>query len=508
MDHYYNLNIKIIFKIAMTLEYVEKKYYKKTTGIKKLVRTISGVTVVAIMCDPYLCPHGKCIYCPGGIKEGTPQSYVEGSPAVLRAINVAYEPYEQVKIRLLQYKKMGHDISKIELIVMGGTFPAMPEKYQKWFIARALKAMNDYPNFEKLFSYNKLNLNKIQRKNEYAKVRCIGLTIETRPDWSKKKHIDLFLKLGATRIELGVQSIYDDVLKIVRRGHTVSDTIEATRLLKDAGYKVCYHIMPGLPGSSIERDYRMFKEIFNNPSFKPDMIKIYPTIIVPGTKLYEMWRKGEYKPYSLEELIKLIAKVKTLVPRFIRIMRIQRDIPVNFIAAGLKIGNLRQKIKEYMAKRGMKCNCIRCREIGHKLLRNEINMDKFKVKMNKFKYYASEGIEIFLTFDEMHNDLLIALLRLRIPSSKSYRPEFDSKSAIIRELHVFGPVVPLGLRYQDRWQHKGFGRRLLMEAERIALEEYDIRKMFIISGIGVREYYRKYGYRKYKKAFYMYKKLK
>ena len=278
--------------------------------------------------------------------------------------------------------------------------------------------------------------------------------------------------------------------------------------MKDAGYKVCYHIMPGLPGSSIERDYRMFKEIFNNPSFKPDMIKIYPTIIVPGTKLYEMWRKGEYKPYSLEELIKLIAKVKTLVPRFIRIMRIQRDIPVNFIAAGLKIGNLRQKIKEYMAKRGMKCNCIRCREIGHKLLRNEINMDKFKVKMNKFKYYASEGIEIFLTFDEMHNDLLIALLRLRIPSSKSYRPEFDSKSAIVRELHVFGPVVPLGLRYQDRWQHKGFGRRLLMEAERIALEEYDIRKMFIISGIGVREYYRKYGYRKYKKAFYMYKKLK
>ena len=469
--------------------------------VKKPVRMISGVTVVAIMATPYPCPHGRCIYCPGGVEIGTPQSYLEDSPAVMRALQYNFDPYEQVRGRLLQYRAMGHKPSKVELIVMGGTFPAMPRSYQEWFIANALEAMNRFPQRK----IKEPSLEKAQMKNEHAKIRCIGLTLETRPDWSKEKHVDWFLHLGATRIELGVQSIYDDILKLIKRGHTVKDTIEATRILKDAGYKVVYHVMPGLPGSDPDRDLEMIKEIFENPEFKPDMLKIYPTLVIPGTILYSLWKRGIYKSYDQETWIELIAKMKTLIPRYVRIMRVQRDLPLHHIVDGPKIGNLRQVVKEYMAKKGLKCKCIRCREVGHYFLKTGLKPSS-TLKMEKLIYEASMGIEVFLSFID-DADLIYGFLRLRIPSENAHRWEIDGKTAIVRELHVYGPQIPVGERNSEFWQHKGLGRKLLFEAEKIAREEFDSRKMLIISGVGAREYYRRFGYRRHKRSFYMVKKL-
>lgn len=471
---------------------------------KKPVRIISGVVIVAVMTHPYPCPHGRCIYCPGGIEVGTPQSYVQESPAVLRAKRCNFDPYNQVRSRLLQYVAMGHKPSKVELIIMGGTFPAMPLDYQEWFVTQCLEAMNRFPR-EK--SSRWVSLESAQKRNEKAKIRCIGLTIETRPDWAKARQIDRFLYLGATRVEIGVQTIYNDILRKVRRGHTVEDTIEATQLLKDAGYKVCYHMMPGLPGSDLDRDLEMFKVIFEDERFRPDMLKIYPTLVIPGTKLYEMWKRGEYQPYSDEELIELIAKIKRMVPEYVRIMRVQRDIPVKYVAAGLKIGNLREVVARYMKARGWRCRCIRCREIGHYILKTgEIPLpEDSEIVYKRLDYSASGGHEVFLSVEERRRDLIIGFLRLRIPSAAAHRWEVNERTAIIRELHVYGPQVPVGEKNLFWWQHKGFGRRLLKWAEEIAVDEFDCKKMLIISGIGVREYYRKFGYKKHKNSFYMVK---
>ncbi len=470
-------------------------------NVKKPVRMISGVTVVAVMANPYPCPHGKCIYCPGGVDVGTPQSYLRDSPAVMRALQYNFDPYEQVRGRLLQYKAMGHKPSKVELIVMGGTFPAMPRSYQEWFIANALEAMNRFPRKKA----GEPSLEKAQIKNEHAKIRCIGLTLETRPDWSKEEHVDWFLHLGATRIELGVQSIYDDILTFVKRGHTVKDTVEATRILKDAGYKVAYHIMPGLPGSDPDKDLEMIREIFENPDFRPDMLKIYPTLVIPGTTLFNLWKKGVYRSYDQETWIELIAKIKTLVPKYVRIMRVQRDLPLYHIVDGPRIGNLRQVVKEYMAKKGLKCRCIRCREVGHYFLKTGFKPSG-RLKMEKLIYEASMGTEIFLSFID-NADLIYGFLRLRIPSENAHRWEVDEKTAIVRELHVYGPQIPVGERNSEFWQHRGLGKKLLLEAEKIAREEFDKKKMLIISGVGAREYYRRLGYRRHRRSFYMVKKL-
>ena len=477
---------------------------KTIKKVKKPVRSISGVVIVAAMTKPFPCPHGKCIYCPGGTDWRTPQSYVEKSPVVLRAKALNYDPYEQVRQRLLQYVKMGHTPSKVELIVMGGTFPSFPLDYQEWFITQALEAMNRFPRAKKR---KWVYLDDAIRRNEKANVRCVGMTIETRPDWAKPHHIERFLRYGVTRVELGVQSIYDDVLRLVRRGHTVRDTIIATKHLKDSGFKVCYHIMPGLPGSDFKRDLDMMKKLFDDPNFRPDMLKIYPTLVIPGTRLYEMWRKGEYKAYDDVTLVDLIAKMKALVPKYVRIMRIQRDIPIEYVAAGCKIGNLRQVVRQYMLRKGMKCKCIRCREVGHKMLREGKVPDPDNIKMTRIEYTASDGIEIFLSFEDIRNEILVGFLRLRIPSTDSIRKEIDEKSSIVRELHVYGPSIPVGERNTGGWQHRGYGRQLLHEAERISYEEFDKKRIFVISGIGVRDYYRRLGYRKYPCSFYMYKNL-
>ncbi len=470
--------------------------------LRKPVRAASGVTVVAIMTKPYPCPHGRCIYCPGGPEYGTPQSYLEDSPAAARALRYNFDPYEQVRARLRQYVAMGHTPSKVELIIMGGTFAALPLDYQEWFVTMALEAMNRFP---KPKPKRWVSLEAAQRRNEKARIRCVGITFETRPDWAKERHIDRMLWLGGTRVEIGVQSIYDDVLVRIRRGHTVEDTIEATRLLKDAAFKVCYHIMPGLPGSDLDRDIEMFKTIFEDPNFRPDMLKIYPTVVVPGTELYHMWKRGEYRPLSTEEALELLLKVMPLIPKWVRIMRIQRDIPLHHVVAGIVIGNLRQVLEQEIIRRGIKSREIGFGEVGLRMVRYGEYPDPRDIKLLREDYEASGGIEIFLSFEDTKRDLLIGFLRMRIPSEKAHRWEIDQHTALIRELHVYGPQVPVGEKHELAWQHKGYGSRLLAEAERIAREEFDMRRILVISGIGVRDYYRRRGYRRHPHSNYMLK---
>lgn len=469
---------------------------------KRPVRTLSGVTVVAIMSHPYPCPHGRCLYCPGGPEYNTPQSYIGEEPALMRAIYNRFDPYYQVRNRLQQYVEIGHKPSKVELIIMGGTFPAMPLDYQEWFVTMALEAMNRFPK-EKPGKH--ISLEEAQTRNEHAKIRCIGITFETRPDWAKEKHVDFMLKLGGTRVELGVQSIYDDVLKKVNRGHGVKEIIEATRILKDAGFKVAYHIMPGLPGSSLDRDLEMVKTIFEDPRFKPDMLKIYPTLIIEGTELYNLWKQGKYSALTDEEAVELISEMYRYIPKWVRVMRIQRDVPSQLIIAGPKKGNLRQLVERRVIEKKIPCKEIRFREVGLKMWKEGIEPDIKNIKLLKEEYEASEGFEIFLSIEDTVKDILIAFLRLRIPSEKAHRPEVDSKTAIVRELHVYGPQVPIGEEPLFEWQHKSWGRMLLSEAERIAVEKYDVKKIIIISGIGVREYYRRLGYFKPSLSPYMMK---
>jgi len=295
------------------------------------------------------------------------------------------------------------------------------------------------------------------------------------------------LGLGVTRVELGVQTDYDDVYKFVNRGHTVDDVAKSTRMLKDAGFSVIYHMMPGLMGSDFNQDLEAFKTIFEDERFKPDAIKIYPTLVMPNTKLYDLWKNNQYTPYSLQETVKLITEIKKQVPKWVRIQRIQRDIPINLIAEGVKRGDLRILVQKQLKKDGGKCNCIRCREVGHVQYKSSYDSAPENVKLVIEKYAASKGEEIFLSFEDTKSDVLIGLLRLRHPSKTG--------SMLVRELHVFGPTVRVGENAEEnQWQHKGWGERLMQEAERISQEEYDAHKISILSGIGTRNYYRRFGY--------------
>ena len=347
---------------ADLLSFTPLEERKKLSKVLKLkpVRTISGVAVVAVMAKPFRCPHGKCIYCPGGpssVFGNVPQSYTGREPATLRAIHNNFDPYLQVKNRLEQLKLIGHTIDKVELIVMGGTFPATPLDYQENFMKRCLDAIT---------GIDSKSLEEAIKNAEHSEVRVTGITVETRPDYCKEKHIDNMLRMGVTRVEIGVQTIYDEIYELVRRGHTVKDVIEATRLLKDSGLKVTYHLMPGLPGSDIDRDFEMFKEVFSNTDFKPDELKIYPTLVIRGTELYEMWQRGEYTPLDEETLIDLLVRVKReIIPRYVRIKRVMRDIPANIISAGPRKGNLRELVQRRLFQLGERCRCIRCREVGH-----------------------------------------------------------------------------------------------------------------------------------------------
>jgi len=470
--------------------------------VRKLTRLLSGVTVVAVMTAPFPCPHGRCAYCPGGPDLGTPQSYYGDEPALMRAMRNNFDPYEQVRDRLNQYLLLGHAPSKVDVIVMGGTFTALPWSYKLWFITNVFEAFNRFPEPKPRVLPS---LEESHARNETAKIRVIGLTFETRPDWAGKKYTDEMLYLGGTRVEIGVQSIYDDVLRRIERGHTVQDVVKATQTLKDSGFKVVYHIMPGLPGSDLDRDLEMIRELFSNPDFMPDMLKIYPTLVIKGTKLYELWRKGEYSALCEEEVVELISEMYKYIPKWVRVMRIQRDVPAQYIEAGPKKGNLREYVERRALEKNMRIREIRFREVGRAIYKRGIYPKK--VVITKEYYEASKGMEVFIAAEDPVSDVLVGLLRLRIPSEEAHRHEIDSRTAIVRELHVYGPQVPVGYDDPHGWQHKGWGRKLLESAEDIARYEFSARKILVLSGVGAREYYRKLGYFRPSDSPYMTKLL-
>ena len=454
---------------------------------RKGTRTISGVTVIAVMTKPHKCPQDRpCAYCPGGPELGVPQSYTGFEPAAMRGIQNEFNPYLQVTSRINQLTAIGHRVDKAELIVMGGTFPSTPEEYQKWFIQRCLDALNGEDSED---------LEDAKRRAETSKIRNVGITVETRPDWAKRTDIDRMLDMGVTRIELGVQNPDDQIYRTVGREHSVSEVIESTRIAKDAGLKIVYHLMPGMPGSNPKKDLDAFKKVFTEPNFKPDMIKIYPCLVIENTKAHEWYRKGIYKPYSTEEATNLIAEIKRIMPPWIRVMRVQRDIPARLILAGVKKSNLRQLVHQKLAGTGERCRCIRCREVGHRIREDKISPDPSQIEISALEYEASEGQELFISVEDFKNEILIGYLRLRIPSAKAHRPEIKTTPcAIIRELHVYGRLVPVGEHSSEAWQHKGYGSVLLAEAERIAKEKFNLKKLLVTSALGTKQYYRRLGY--------------
>jgi len=504
------------------LEYATRDEKELVANVlrRKPTRTISGVAIVAVMCHPHECPHGRCFYCPES--DLAPPSYTGEEPAALRARMFNFHPYIQSYNRLKQLHTVGHPVDKVELIVMGGTFPSKDLSYQEWFISQCLKAFLDFgasledvkintssiaKNQEKI----KLNLSSIvkvyppndyvllediQLANENSKVRCIGMTFESRPDYCKIEDVNRMLKMGVTRVELGVQTTYDFIYKRMERGHTVQDVIDSNRILRDSGIKVCMHLMPGLL-SDPDMDFRMFKRLFNDESFKPDMLKIYPCLVTQGSKLYDLWKEGKYVPYNDDEAIDLIVKIKKILPKWVRTMRIQRDIPAKLIEAGVKKSNLGELVYNRLEEENIKCQCIRCREIGHNLNKSTnhdtIEIDEFK--LFEERYSATEGEEIFLSYEDKKEELLAGFLRLRLPSPYTHRKEIDNKTALLRELHVYGNMLKIGVKGKIPGQHAGFGEKLLSYGEEIAIENGK-NKLLITSGIGARNYYRKFGYTK------------
>ncbi|MBI5228871.1 tRNA uridine(34) 5-carboxymethylaminomethyl modification radical SAM/GNAT enzyme Elp3 [Candidatus Micrarchaeota archaeon] len=462
----------------------EAKRTRRLTRLLRIrpVRSFSGVSVVAVMTPPSKCP-GSCIYCPGG--SDSPKSYTGFEPAARRAKQNEFDPFKQVSARLRQLESIGHSPEKCELIVMGGTFNALPRHFQQDFVKHALDAFNGIES---------RNLEQSKKLNECAAHRVVGICFETRPDFASEKQVSSLLELGATRLELGVQTLSDEVYQRVGRGHTKKEVIEATRVCKDALLKVGYHYMPGLFVER-KRDVRMFRELFENPAFRPDMLKIYPCLVVPGTKLFTMWKRGEYSPYEAEDAAEVIAEMKRFIPPYCRVMRVDRDIPTDLIAAGVRKSNLRQLVKQRMEEKGTKCRCIRCREIGLRTLKENLKIDWNALELKRRDYEASGGKEVFLSFEDEENDALIGFLRLRKPSEKIFRKEITENSLGIRELHVYGEQVGIGKKEITAAQHKSFGKKLVEEAERISRGEFGAEKLLVISGVGVKPYYRKLGFR-------------
>ncbi len=489
---------------------LRKKRIKKSERIERLlktrpIRSLSGIVNVSVLTKPYLCP-GKCLYCP--IEKGIPKSYLSGEPAVERAKRLNYDPYLQVKKRIETLENEGHPTDKIELRIVGGTWSYYPKKYQAWFIKRCFQACNNKnPSNCKInaMAFVLQELERAQKLNEKARHRIVGLSIETRPDFINEKEILWLRKLGITMVELGVQSIYDDVLKLNLRGHGVKETILATKFLKDAGFKVLYQIMPNLPGSNVKKDEKMFEELFQNPDFQPDYLKIYPCALLKEAPLYQWWQTGKYKPYSKKTLFKLIKKIKKKIPYYVRIQRIARDIPSQkIIAGGAKISNIRQILAKEIKKEKWQCKCIRCREVKE-------NYDpKERLSFFRLDYEASGGKEIFLSFENKNRTKLYSLIRLRLPSFVSRETRLLSvlpilkESAIIREIKTFGQSVPIGVK-KIAPQHQGLGKKLIKEAEKITKKEFGLKKMVAISSTGAREYFRKLGYKL--KNTYMTKRL-
>ncbi|RUS79301.1 hypothetical protein EGW08_012919 [Elysia chlorotica] len=457
----------------------------------KPVRTASGIAVVAVMCKPHRCPHiamtgNICVYCPGGPDsdfEYSTQSYTGYEPTSMRAIRARYNPYLQTRHRVEQLQQLGHSVDKVEFIVMGGTFMSLPDDYRDYFIRNLHDALSGHTSS---------NVQEAVKYSERSTTKCIGITIETRPDYCLKKHLSDMLKYGCTRLEIGVQSVYEDVARDTNRGHTVKAVCESFQMSKDAGFKVVSHMMPDLPNVGWERDIEQFIEFFENPAFRADGLKIYPTLVIRGTGLYELWKTGRYKSYPPSQLVDLIARILALVPPWTRVYRVQRDIPMPLVTSGVEHGNLRELALARMADLGTQCRDVRTREVGIQEIHHKVKPDQ--AELIRRDYVANGGWETFLSYEDPEQDILIGLLRLRKCSADTFRAELRGGCSIVRELHVYGSVVPVHARDPRKFQHQGFGILLMEEAARIAKEEHGAKKIAVISGVGTRNYYRKLGY--------------
>jgi elongator complex protein 3 (tRNA carboxymethyluridine synthase) len=463
------------------MQYLHNIRLKRLLMVKP-AKTASGVAVIAVMPKPYECPHGKCTYCPGGVEFNTPLSYTGTEPATRIAQGSNYDPYLQVCSKIEQLNTRGHDTGKTEIVIVGGTFPFMSANYQRNFAKSCYDALN---------GFRSADLQQSIVTNETAYNRCVGFTVETKPDYCKEPHIDLMLELGVTRVEVGVQSLQNDIYKKVNRGHTLDDVVDAFKIARDSGYKIVAHMMPGLPGSSPDKDIQDFRRLFEDEAFKPDMLKIYPTLVLEHTGLFRMHQSGKYHAYTDEEFVDVIVEAKKTVPPWMRIMRVQREIESKDIVAGPKNGNLRQIVLQKLGQQGYKCRCIRCREAG--LQRKYPVADE--VELRRIDYNASNGSEIFLSYESKdRSNTLLGFLRLR-KVAKPHRRELLTDCAIVRELHVYGQAVGVGKKESDNsYQHRGYGMKLLREAERIAKNELRVSKIAIISAVGTRQYYKKLGY--------------
>jgi elongator complex protein 3 len=441
----------------------------------KPTRTISGVAPVTVLTEPYPCP-GECIFCPD--VERMPKSYLPDEPGAMRAADHEFDPFSQTANRIGVMDELGHSVDKVELLILGGTWSCYPEDYQVWFVRRCLDAMNgiEAPTLE-----------EAQHLNESAAHRNVGLVVETRPDRITPEEVHRLRWLGATKVQLGVQSLDDAILARNKRGHTVDDTRNAMRLLRLAGFKTVVHWMPNLLGATPESDLADFRRLWDDVTLRPDELKIYPTSLLMNTALYEHWQQGEYAPYDEETLVRLLARCKPLIPPYCRVNRLMRDIPSPNIVEGVKKTNLRQIVQNRMKEDGSVCRCIRCREVRGQ------EVDAKSLVLDRMEYETDATREQFLSY-VTPDDRLSGFLRLSLPRATPPIEELCD-CAVIREVHVYGPALELGTRQAGTAQHTGLGTRLIEEARHVA-REAGYARLAVIAAVGTRPYYQERGFRR------------
>jgi elongator complex protein 3 len=442
----------------------------------KPVRTLSGVTTVTVLTKHYPCP-GQCIFCPDDYR--MPKSYLPDEPGAMRALHHEFDPYEQTKARIEALHAIGHPTDKIELLVLGGTWSAYQRDYQEWFLKRCFDAMNGFESD---------SLAAAQRANETAEQRNVGLVVETRPDHVNQQEIARLRSYGVTKIQMGVQNLDDEILALNKRGHTVQQSREAVRLLRAAGFKIVLHWMPNLLGASLASDRDDFKHLWSDPDMQPDEIKIYPCQLLEDTVLHSYWERGEFKPYTTEELIELLVDIKPTIPRYCRVNRIVRDIPSTNVVEGNKRTSLRQDAKRALAERGLRCQCVRCREVRGK------SIDAEELELEELAYQTGGSVEHFLSYVTGEDDLA-GYLRLSLPTDTNPPTGLSDLdgAAVVREVHVYGQSLEVGRSQDGTAQHSGLGTNLMLKAEEMA-SAAGYPSLAVIAAIGTRQYYRKLGY--------------
>ena len=451
----------------------------------KPVRTQSGVAPVAVLTKPAGCP-GRCIFCPND--PDMPKSYLSREPGAQRALRHQFDPFEQTRSRLTALNNVGHPIQKVELLILGGTWSAYSHAYQEWFIQRCLDALN---------GQELATLAEAQTRNEQAPSRCVGLTVETRPDWITPEEVVRLRRLGVTRVQIGIQSLDDRILALNERGHDMEAARHACRLLRAAGFKLLLHWMPNLYGATPESDREDFARLWSDPDMQPDDLKIYPCALVEGTELYDLWRQGQYTPYDAQTLIDLLADCKAQVPVTCRLSRIVRDIPSDYVVEGNRLSNLREEVQGRLAASGRRCRCIRCREVGDQPV--EIETLQLRVTL----IHTGAGLEHFIAAETPAGQLA-GFLRLLVPTGQVERPLELEGCAIIREVHVYGPALRIGASSTGEAQHLGVGSQLLAAAEETTRRN-GIKTLAVIAALGTRDYYRRRGFRL--QELYMHKRL-